>query len=60
MITLPQNAEPDILRVQIPAREVIRIAPDGRIFWNGREVETDDQFRAAMLELRDAMLRNFN
>lgn len=32
-------------------KEVIRIANDGRIFWHGREVETDDDFRSAMMEL---------
>jgi len=36
----------------------LRIAPDGRIFWKQREVETDDEFRAAMLELKDAMVKN--
>jgi len=34
-----------------PNKEVVRIAHDGRIFWNGREVESDDTFRAAMLDL---------
>jgi hypothetical protein len=33
------------------SREVSRIAPDGALFWNGREVTTDDEFKAAMLEL---------
>ena len=37
------------------ANEVLRIAPDGRIFWRLREVTTDDEFRAAMLELKDAL-----
>ena len=32
-------------------KPVICIAPDGRIFWRGREVETDADFRAAMLEV---------
>ena len=34
---------------------MIRIAPDGKLFWHGREVETDDNFRAAMLELAEAL-----
>jgi len=33
------------------ATEIIRIASDGRIFWREREVETDTEFRLAMLEL---------
>ena len=36
---------------QEPAVEVIRIGPDGRLFWRGREVETDDDFRGAMMDL---------
>lgn len=31
--------------------EVLRIDAEGRIFWRGREVESDDSFRAAMLDL---------
>lgn len=38
--------------------EILRIAPDGKLFWNGREVETDDDFRAAMLELAALFKRN--
>ena len=48
------NLNPDIIRVTGGAsgsEEVIRIAPDGRLFWHQREVETDDAFRGAMLEL---------
>lgn len=32
-------------------REVLRIDLAGRIWWNGREVESDDDFRAAMLDV---------
>lgn len=38
------------------SKEIIRIAQDGRIFWHGREVETDDDFRGAMMELAQHML----
>lgn len=44
---------PDILAVRSETVEVIRIAPDGRLFWHGREVTTDDDFRAAMLYLAE-------
>lgn len=37
------------------ATEIIRIAPDGRVFWKQREVETDDDFRNAMLDLAKAL-----
>lgn len=43
---------PDIFAIRSPASsEVIRIAPDGKLFWHGREIETDADFKAAMLEL---------
>ena len=35
--------------------EIIRIAPDGRLFWKQREVETDEDFRNAMLDLANAL-----
>ncbi|MBY0498865.1 MAG: hypothetical protein K2P74_04500 [Nitrosomonas sp.] len=38
--------------------EVIRIDGDGRIFWNKREVETDDELRAAMMELKSVFVKN--
>lgn len=27
------------------AEEVVRITADGKLFWRGREVETDEEFR---------------
>ena len=39
----------------ISLKEAFRIEQSGRIFWKGREVETDDELRSAVLELRDAM-----
>jgi CRISPR/Cas system-associated exonuclease Cas4 (RecB family) len=39
----------------ISMKEAFRIEQTGRIFWRGREVETDDDLRSAVLELRDAM-----
>ena len=35
-------------------KEVVRIDAEGRIFWLGREVTTDDEFRQIMLELHKA------
>lgn len=54
------NAKPNIIEVRKdnPPREVIRIAPDGKLFWNEREVETDDDFRGAMLDLAEALKPN--
>lgn len=53
----PASVEPDIIQLWDKYQtEVIRIAPDGRIFWKGREVETDEQFRAAMLGLKNALM----
>lgn len=49
----------DILTVRKDANtEVIRIGPDGRLFWRGREVETDDDFRGAMMDLAAALRQN--
>lgn len=49
----------DILQVrEQTSEEVIRIAPTGQLFWRGREVETDDAFRGAMLDLAKAMKSN--
>jgi hypothetical protein len=32
-------------------QEVVRIASTGKIYWLGREVTTDEEFRQTMLEL---------
>jgi hypothetical protein len=46
------NLSPDILFVQAnPGREVIRITHTGELYWNGRLVETDEDFKLAMLDL---------
>lgn len=48
--------ETDIITVRdTDATEIIKIDPTGRIFWKQREVETDDDFRKAMLDLADAL-----
>lgn len=48
-ILLPNH---DILRLaDVNQKPIIVVKPDGTIFWKGREVETDDDFRAAMIEL---------
>ena len=39
--------------------EVMRIEVDGRIFWKGREVESDDDFRAAMIDVRHALVGQY-
>lgn len=41
----------DPLMIATEGKEIIRITSDGRVFWNQREVETDADFRSAMLEL---------
>ena len=35
------------------SREVIKITAAGEIYWNGRLVETDEDFKASMLELAE-------
>ena len=34
-------------------QEVIRIAHDGNVYWRGRLVESDDEFKRAMLDLAE-------
>lgn len=36
-------------------RAVLELLHDGRIFWHGREVTGDDEFRRAMIDLRDLL-----
>ena len=52
------NAPKDIMRIMEPGNPepIILIKPDGRLFWRGREVETDDDFRGAMLHLAAVMM----
>lgn len=38
---------------------VIKITPNGDLFWNGRLVETDDDFKGAMLEMGRLFIRNW-
>lgn len=35
--------------------ETLRVESDGRIYWNGRLVEGDDAFKAAMIDLRETL-----
>ena len=60
LIVSKYNTTPNIIEVRKnnPPREVIRIAPDGKLFWNEREVETDADFRNAMLDLAEALKPN--
>jgi hypothetical protein len=49
-------ATPDILTIRNDTLiEVIRIAPNGDLFWKDRLVETDNAFKAAMLDLAQAL-----
>ena len=44
------------IQFSFPQGEALRIEKDGRIFWCGREVESDAEFKAAMVELRDVLV----
>ena len=51
-ISLKVNTQPDILFARSNnMQEVIRIAHDGNVYWRGRLVESDDEFKQAMLDL---------
>ena len=49
------KANPDALSVELEGIEVLRIDAEGAIYWKGREVESDDDFRAAMLGLASTL-----
>lgn len=36
-------------------KEVFRVDESGRIFWRGREVETDSEFRNSMMGLKNSL-----
>ena len=51
-ISLKVSTQPDILFARSNnMQEVIRIAHDGNVYWRGRLVESDDEFKQAMLDL---------
>lgn len=54
----PNWTEPNTILVFTRNKEtpVIKIDPDGRIFWNGREVESDDEFKGAMMDMRNCLM----
>jgi len=57
-VTINNPEKYDILNCSNETEELVRIASDGRVFWNGREVITDDEFRTAMLELGRVLREN--
>lgn len=38
-------------------QEIIRIAADGNVYWKGRLVESDSDFKSAMLDLKDSLMK---
>ena len=56
-MTLKSEGKNATLSILSEAKEVIRIASDGTIFWNGREIESDAEFKAAMLDLCEQLKR---
>lgn len=55
-IAVPAAEPPAAVTMKLSSGvEVIRIAADGRLFWRQREVDTDADFRAAMLDLAGAL-----
>lgn len=52
------DTHPMLFRIRggkLVAESILSITKEGRIFWKGREVETDDELRAAMIGLAKAM-----
>lgn len=52
----PKNPNIRFVGDDNPSSEVLRIHQDGRIFWKHREVESDEVFRSAMIDLRDVLV----
>jgi hypothetical protein len=50
-VTITKATLPTTIQIGDRDKPIIKIQYDGRVFWNGREVETDQDFRAAMLDL---------
>lgn len=58
-MTLPIEKDDDVFKFTesegtlhgYESKEIVRINADGRVFWRGREVETDDDFRSAMMDM---------
>ena len=54
-IGITSSVRPSIIHISNSNyKEVVRIDAEGRIFWLGREVTTDEEFRQTMLELHKA------
>jgi ribosomal protein S4E len=49
-LPLPRPTD-NVLAVNNGAREVVRITRAGKIYFNGHEVKTDRQYRAAMMAI---------
>ena len=54
-----KQTPPDILSVHGQNREIIRITPSGEIYWNQRLVETDTDFKLAMLDMAEHFKRRW-
>jgi hypothetical protein len=60
-IGVKSSVIPDLIQISNSNhKEVVRIDKDGRIFWLGREVTTDDEFRQTMLELHKAFTTRYD
>lgn len=53
-----ENGKDKLAAIQVhdkDATEVLRVQSDGEVIWQGRKVESDDQFKAAMIAMADAL-----
>jgi hypothetical protein len=49
-IAFTENRKPHILEIRnFEGKEIIKITYDGKLFWNQREVTTDQEYRDAMM-----------
>lgn len=50
----------EAIRIDVKGKEVIRIDSEGKIFWNSKEVVTDEEFRCMMKELVQILINMRN
>lgn len=47
-----------VFRETNPNNEILRLTPDGKIFWCGREVVGDEMFKQAIIDLHRVFCKN--
>lgn len=59
-VLVDESPAPAVMTVTQDGTEVLKICADGRVIWRGREVETDTDFRLAMMDMAENMRKAAN